>query len=79
MIMYYPVKDSKLILLQDTLAHNDASPYKVRLQKVKQLRRYQPDEHSREFWAFLWPWPQQNNPIFSQDNPVYHAVPSNQV
>ena len=30
------------------------------------------------FW--LWLWPQlQSNPIFSQDNPAYDNVPSNQV
>ena len=38
------LKDSKPIFLHDTLAHNDALPYKVRLQKVQQLRRYRPDE-----------------------------------
>ena len=31
--------------------------------------------------SFLWPspWPQQCNPVFSQDNPAYYDVPSNQV
>ena len=28
---------------------------------------------------FLLLWPQQSNPIFSQDNPAYDDVPSNQV
>ena len=40
--------DSKPIFLHDTLAHNVASPYQVWLQKVQQLRRYCPDEHSLE-------------------------------
>ena len=35
----------------------------------------------RNFEPFLWPWPwlQQSNPIFSQDNSAYDEVPSNQV
>ena len=41
-------EDSKPIL-HDTLAHDVASPYQVWLQKVQQLRRYCPDEHSLEF------------------------------
>ena len=28
---------------------------------------------------FLWPWPQQSNSLFSQDNPPYDNVPLNQV
>ena len=43
------LEDSKPVLLQDTLANDDASPYQVWLQKVQQLRRYHPDEHSLEF------------------------------
>ena len=43
------LEDSKPDFLQDTLLHGDASPYQVRLQKVQQLRRYRPDEHSLEF------------------------------
>ena len=35
--------DSKPIFLHDTLAHDDASPYQIWLQKVQQLRRYDPD------------------------------------
>ena len=31
------------------LAQDDASPYQVWLQKVRQLRGYPPDEHSLEF------------------------------
>ena len=33
------------------------------------------------FEPFLcpWPWPQQSDPIFSQENPSYDDVPSNQV
>ena len=46
------LKDSKPIFLHDTLAHDDASPYQVWLQKVQQLRRYCPDEHSPNFWTF---------------------------
>ena len=42
-------EDSKPIFLHDTLAHDDASPYKVWSQKVQQLRRYRPDEYSLEF------------------------------
>ena len=34
------LEDSKLVFLQDTLAHDVASPYQVWLQKVQQLRRY---------------------------------------
>ena len=41
--------DSKPIFLHDNLAHDDASPYQVWLQKVQQLRRYPPNEHSLEF------------------------------
>ena len=40
------LEDSKPIFLHDTLAHDVASPYQVWLQKVQQLRRYHPDEHS---------------------------------
>ena len=42
-------EDRKPIFLHDTLAHDVASPYQVWLQKVQQLRRYRPDEHSLEF------------------------------
>ena len=40
------LEDSKQIFLHDTLAHNVASPYPV---KLKQQRRYHPGEHSLEF------------------------------
>ena len=72
-------EDSKPIFLHDTLAHDDASHYQTWSQKVQQLRRYRPDDHSLEFWTFLWPWPwpQRSSPIFSQDNPAYDDVPSN--
>ena len=40
---------SKPVFLHDTLAHDVASPYQVYLQKIQQLRRYYPDEHSLEF------------------------------
>ena len=43
------LEDSKPIFLHDILAHDVASPYQVWLQKVQQLRRYRPDEHSLEF------------------------------
>ena len=43
------IEDSKPIFLQDTLAHGDASPYQVWLQKVQQVKRYCQDEHSVEF------------------------------
>ena len=39
---------SKPIFLHDTLAHDVASPYHVWLQKIEQLRRICPDEHSQE-------------------------------
>ena len=45
-------EDSKPILVHDTLANDVASPYKVWLQEVPQLRRYCPDEHLMEFWTF---------------------------
>ena len=74
------LEDSKPIFLHDTLAHDDASPYQIWLQKVQQLRRYRPDEQSLEFWTFpVTPWPQQSNQVFSQDSPAYNNVPSNQV
>ena len=43
------LKESKAIILHDTLAHDVVSPYQVWLQKVQQLLRYHPDEHSLEF------------------------------
>ena len=43
------LEDSKPISLHDTLAHDVPSPYQVWLQKVQQLRRSHPDEHSLEF------------------------------
>ena len=42
------LEERKPVFLRNILAHNDASPCKVRLQKVKQLMRYRPDEHSLE-------------------------------
>ena len=43
------LEDNKPIVLNGTLANDDASPYQVWLQKVQQLRRYYPDVHSLEF------------------------------
>ena len=43
------LEDSKPFFLHDTLTHDVASSYQVWLQKVQQLRRYRPDEHSLEF------------------------------
>ena len=43
------LEDSTPILLHDTFTHDVVSPYQVWLQKVQQLRRYCPDEHSLEF------------------------------
>ena len=43
------LEDSKPIFLHDTLAYDDALPHQVWLQKVQQLRRYCPDEHSLKF------------------------------
>ena len=39
------LEHSEPIFLCDILAHDDASPYQVWFQKVRQLRRYHPDEH----------------------------------
>ena len=39
------LEDSQPIFLHNNLAHDDASPYQVWFQKVRQLRRYHPDEH----------------------------------
>ena len=46
------LEDSKPIFLHDTFAHDVASPYRVWLQKVQQLKRYHSDEHLLEFWTF---------------------------
>ena len=43
------LEDSKPIFLHNTLAHDDATPFQVWLQKIQQLRRYPPDEYSLEF------------------------------
>ena len=42
-------KNSNPISLHDTATHNEASPYKVWLQKVQQFRRYCPDKHVLTF------------------------------
>ena len=42
------LEDSKPIFLYDT-GYDNASPYQVWLQRVQQLRRCCPDEHSLEF------------------------------
>ena len=47
------LEDSKPIFLHDILANDGASLYQVWLQKVWQLRRYHPYEHSLEFLTFL--------------------------
>ena len=46
------LEDSKPDFVHDTLAHDDASPYQIWIQKVQQLRRYSPDEHSLEYLTF---------------------------
>ena len=46
------LEDSKTVFLHDILAHDDAPPYQVWLQKVQQLKRYCSYEHSLEFWIF---------------------------
>ena len=43
------LEDSCQIFLQDTLVHDVASPDQVWLQKLQQVKRYYPDEHSLEF------------------------------
>ena len=49
-LQYDPeLEDSKPIFVHDTLAHENAAPYQVWLQKVQQLRRYRPDEQPLEF------------------------------
>ena len=59
------LEDSKPVFLQDTLAHDVASPYQVWLQKAQQLRRCHPDEHSLEFCTFRvtlsWTTTEQSN------------------
>ena len=40
------LEEIKPIILYNTLASDDVLPYQVWLQKVQQLRRYHPDEHS---------------------------------
>ena len=47
------LEDSKPLFLYDTLAHDDASQYQVWQQKVRQFRRYRPDEHPLE-WLNLF-------------------------
>ena len=59
-------EDSKPIFLHDTLARDDASPYRVWLQKVQQLRRYCPDEHSLILHCDLDH--KDSKPIFLEDN-----------
>ena len=46
------LEDSEPIFLHDILADDVASPYQIWLQKVQQLQRYHPDEHSLEFLTF---------------------------
>ena len=48
----FELEDSKPVLLYGTLAHDDALPYQVWLQKVQQLWSYFLDEHSLEFSTF---------------------------
>ena len=48
----FDIENGKTIFLHDTLAHDAASPYRVWLQKVQQLWRFDPDEHSLKFWTF---------------------------
>ena len=59
------LEDSKPVFLHDTLTHDVASSYQVWLQKVQQLRRYRPGEHSPEFWTFSvtlsWTTTEQSN------------------
>ena len=45
------LKDSKPVFLHDN-DDDDVSPHQVWLQKVQQLRRYHPDEHSLKFRTF---------------------------
>ena len=46
------LETSKPVFSYDSLGHDAAPPNKVWLQKVKQLRKYHPDEHSLKFWIF---------------------------
>ena len=65
---------SNLIFSQDSLAHNDASPYHPWLQNVQQFRRYHPNKHWI-FDHFLWPWPwtQQSN-LFTRDSGLWQLM-----
>ena len=75
------LEDSKTIFLHDTLTHDEASPYQVWLQKVQQLMRYHPDEHSLKLLTFsvtLTLTTTEQSNLF-KDNPPYEDVPSNQV
>ena len=65
----------------DILAHDDALTYQAWLWKVQQLRRFNPDERSLEFWTLpvTLTLTTQSNPFFSQNNPTHDVVPSNQV
>ena len=45
-------EDGTPIFSNDNLAHDDTSPYQVWLQKMQELSRYHPDEHSLEFLTF---------------------------
>ena len=72
------LEDRKTIFLHDDVA----SPYQVWLN-----RRFRSGGDIIQInipWnsePFLWPWagPKQSNPIFSQNNPPYDDVPSNQL
>ena len=68
------LEDSKQIFLHGTLAHDVPSPYQVWLQKVQQLRRYRPDEHSLEFSTFsvalTWTTTKQSN-LFTRQSTLW--------
>ena len=75
------LEDSKPIFLHNTVAHDVASSYQVWLQKVQQLRRYHPDEHSLKFLTCsvtLTLTTTEQSHLF-KDNPPYEDIPSNQV
>ena len=78
-------EDSKPIISHDTLAHDDASPYHVWLQKISSWEdmvqmKIQSHDMKIHDMMMLWPWPWacHSNAIFLLDNPAYDDVPSNQ-
>ena len=76
------LEDNKQILSHDSLVYDDASPIPSLVTKgstvekiiMVQMKIQWNVEHS----LCPWPWTQHSNASFSQDNPAYDDVPSNQ-